>query len=59
MPLQVSDPHFNMVHTCKDWDSIHKWAVENTAKVKFDKWKLVEDDLVYPKVPFENVIQRY
>lgn len=48
-----------MVHTCRDWDSIHKWAVENTAKVKFDKWKLVEDDLVYPKVPFENVIQRY
>ena len=59
IPLQVSDPYFNSVHTCRNWDTIHEWAIQNTARVKFDKKRLIPDDLKYPKVPFENVIQRY
>lgn len=56
---RVSDPHFDMVHTCRDWDSIHEWAVKNSAKTHFDIWTHVEDDLQYPEEPYDNVIQRF
>lgn len=58
---RVSDPHFNTVHTCKNWDAIHDFTVKNTAKTKFDKWHNVENDLKYPEDPYKGkeVIERY
>lgn len=57
---RVSDPHFNTVHTCKNWDAIHEFSVKETAKTTFDKWHQVKSDLKYPDDPYKGreVIER-
>lgn len=58
---RVSDPHFSTVHTCKNWDAIHDFAVKKTATTTFDKWHNVKSDLRYPEDPYKGkeVIERF
>lgn len=58
---RVSDTYFHTVHTCKNWDAIHEFTVQNTAKTKFDQWHKATSDLKYPEDPYKGyqVIERF
>jgi hypothetical protein len=43
--VQMAMPRGDVVHTCRNFDSIYEWAVANKGVTKFVSEMWVEDDI--------------
>src|SRR5271167_1482610 len=45
-PDQKFEPRNDVVHTCRNFEKIHQWAIENPIKEQMDYTIHIEDDIV-------------